>query len=71
MKKMINDFCIECGKFTSHIPYCEDREIMWHGKPVTYSETGRVCSVCGNETQSVEENDESIQQIKDGYRNAY
>jgi hypothetical protein len=39
------------------------------GTNVEYTEMGRVCSVCGNETQSVEENNDSMRQIKENYRN--
>ena len=69
MRKTIIDYCIECGKETEHIRYCEDREFEWNGVMVPYTETGRTCSICGCETQSAEENDDSMNQIRENYRN--
>jgi YgiT-type zinc finger domain-containing protein len=69
MSKTVMDFCIFCGKNTEHIRYVEDRTFDWMGTNVEYTEMGRVCSVCGNETQSVEENNDSMRQIKENYRN--
>ena len=69
MSKTCMDYCIECSKETEHIRYCEDREFEWNGVMVPYTETGRTCSICGSETQSVEENDDSMNQIRENYRN--
>jgi YgiT-type zinc finger domain-containing protein len=69
MSKTVMDFCIFCGKNTEHIRYVEDRTFDWMGTNVEYTEMGRVCSVCGNETQSVEENNDSMNQIRENYRN--
>ena len=68
MSKTVMDYCIECGKETEHIRYCEDREFEWNGVMVPYTETGRTCSICGSETQSIQENDESLAEIKENYR---
>ena len=68
MSKTCMDYCIECSKETEHIRYCEDREFEWNGVMVPYTETGRTCSICGSETQSVEENDDSMNQIRENYR---
>lgn len=69
MSKTVMDFCICCGKNTEHIRYVEDRTFDWMGTAVDYTEMGRVCSVCGSETQTVEENDDSMNQIRENYRN--
>lgn len=68
MSKTVMDFCICCGKNTEHVRYVEDRTFNWMGVDVEYTEMGRVCSICGNETQSVAENDDSMAQIKANYR---
>ena len=68
MSKTCMDYCIECGKETEHIRYCEDREFEWNGVMVPYTETGRTCSICGAESQNTEEWDDSLNQIKENYR---
>lgn len=68
MRQTVTDLCIECGKMTEHIRYCEDREFEWFGVMVPYTETGRICSICGTECQSTEEWDNSMAQIKENYR---
>ena len=67
MSKTVTGLCIECGKITEHIRYCEDREFEWNGVMVPYTETGRTCCICGSETQSNEEWDDSLLQIKENY----
>lgn len=59
--------CLSCGKFLPHTSYCETRNITYMGVDVDYTESGWICSVCGEEQQTMQQFEDSLAEIKQTY----
>ena len=65
--KTSNMLCLSCGKFLPHTSYSEQRTIIYMGVEVDYNECGWICSVCGEEQQTMQQFDDSLAEIKETY----
>lgn len=65
--KTSNMLCFSCGKFLPHTSYCESRIINYMGIDIEYMESGWICSVCGEEQQTMQQFDDSLAEIKQTY----
>lgn len=65
--KTDNLLCLSCGKFLPHTSYCESRTLNYRGVDIDYMESGWICSVCGEEQQTMQQFDDSLAEIKETY----
>lgn len=67
MRPTVIEYCVDCGKEVEHLPYYEEDYFLYNEVEVPYQDRGLICCNCGCQSNSPEQWDTIMKEIKETY----